>query len=64
MNTKRGKIVFTFLSIVVIVALGLTVYSVYLENYVNSFLFLVVGILPLGYLAIRNIRKKGKKKRK
>jgi len=48
---------FTALDFVMIVAFVLSMYSVWVKDYVNAILFLIVGMAPLSYFIIRRILK-------
>jgi len=61
---KRRRMLFTLLDIIIIVSFGLAIYSVYVSDYINAILFLIIGSLPLAYFIIRRtLRDKQRKKR-
>jgi len=62
-NRKRRRIFFTLLDFVIIIAFGLTIYSVYISNYINAILFLVIGGLPLVYFIVRRILRNKRRRR-
>ncbi|MFH1377027.1 MAG: hypothetical protein ABIH25_05320 [Candidatus Woesearchaeota archaeon] len=59
-KTRRRRL-FTFLDIIIIVAFGLAIYSVYISNYVNAIFFLIIGGSPLTYFIIRRMMKDKRK---
>jgi len=59
-SKKRRRAFFTLLDSIIIVAFGFAIYSIYVGNYLNAILFMVVGFLPLLYFIIRRILRKGK----
>lgn len=60
-DKKRRRAFFTLLDIIIIVAFGFAIYSIYVGNYLNAILFMVVGFFPLVYFIVRRILKKRKK---
>ncbi len=67
-DRKRRRKLFTMIDILIVVSFILAIYSVYISNYLNAILFLVIGTIPLAYFIIRRILKnkqrKNKKRRK
>jgi len=62
-ETRRR--LFTALDFIIVIAFGLSMYSIWIEKYTNAILFLIVGAAPLAYFIIRRVLKnkvKGKKK--
>lgn len=62
-DRERRRKLFTALDFVIIIAFGLSMYSIFIKEYINAILFLIVGSAPLGYFIIRRILK-SKVKRK
>jgi len=54
-DKERRRKLFTALDFVMIVAFVLSMYSVWVKDYVNAILFLIVGMAPLSYFIIRRI---------
>jgi len=60
-DKKRRRRLFNFLDIIIIVAFGLAIYSVYISNYINAIFFLIIGSSPLAYFIIRRMMKNKRK---
>ncbi len=58
----RRRKLFTILDFVIVIAFGLAMYSIWIKEYLNTVLFLVVGAVPLVYFIIRRILKDKSKK--
>lgn len=60
-DRKRGRRLFNFLDLIIVVSFGLAIYSVYISNYKNAILFLIIGSVPLIYFILRRVLKNKKK---
>jgi len=60
-DKKRRRRLFNFLDIIIIVAFGLAIYSVYISYYINAIFFLIIGSSPLAYFIIRRMMKNKRK---
>ena len=58
---QRRRRLFTFLDFIIVIAFGLSIYSIYIKSYLNAFLFLIIGLVPLAYFIIRRILKNKRK---
>jgi hypothetical protein len=61
-DKQRRRKLFTLLDFVIVIAFGLSIYSVWAKEYLNSFLFLIIGASPLGYFIVRRIMKNREKR--
>jgi len=59
-DRKRKRRFFTALDIIIVVAFIFAIYSIYISNYFNAILFLIVGGVPLAFFIIREILKNKK----
>lgn len=63
-DRRRRRRLFNLLDLIIVVSFGLSLHSVYISNYINAILFLIVGLIPLTYFIIRRILKnKSRRKR-
>ena len=59
-SRERRRKLFNVLDFIIILALGLSMYSIWIKEYLNTILFLIVGTIPLVYFIVRRILKKKK----
>ena len=57
-DKKRKRTFFTILDIIIIIAFGFAIYSIYKGEYLNAVLYIISGFIPLLYFIIRRILKK------
>jgi len=62
-DRKRRRMLFNFLDIVIVLAFALAIYSVYVANYTNAVLFLIIGGVPLIYFIVRRVLRDKSKRR-
>jgi len=63
-DRRRRKNLFTALDFVIVIGFVLSMYSIWVKEYVNAILFLIIGVAPLVYFIIRRVLKnkvKGKR---
>ena len=61
---RKRRNLFTALDFVIIISFGLTIYSIFIKNYLNMLFFLIIGLIPLTYFIARKFLKNKKKPQK
>lgn len=56
-DRQRRRRLFTLLDFIIIISFALAIYSIYAKQYLNMFLFIIIGVIPLAYFIIRRIIK-------
>ena len=56
-DRQRRRRLFTLLDFIIIISFALAIYSIYAKQYLNMFLFLIIGTIPLAYFIVRRILK-------